>query len=66
MCLHNFGGWYRSRIHTNTEKIQITEHIRGSKQKFPDWVDNEVNNNNNNNNKQSLRSNTKCYGGKTH
>jgi hypothetical protein len=35
-------------------------------QKFPDWVDNEINNNNNNNNKHSLRSNTKGYGGKTH
>jgi hypothetical protein len=32
-------------------------------QKFPDWVDNEINNNNN---KHSLRSNTKGYGGKTH
>jgi hypothetical protein len=30
-------------------------------QKFPDWVDNEINNN-----KYSLRSNTKRYGGKTH
>jgi hypothetical protein len=29
--------------------------------KFPDWVDNEINNN-----KYSLRSNTKGYGGKTH
>jgi hypothetical protein len=29
-------------------------------QKFPDWVDNEINNN-----KHSLRSNT-SYGGKTH
>jgi hypothetical protein len=34
---------------------------RGSIQKFPDWVDNEINNN-----KHSLRSNTKGYGGKTH
>jgi hypothetical protein len=30
---------------------------------FPDWVDNEISNNKN---KHSLRSNTKCYGGKTH
>jgi hypothetical protein len=37
--------------------------IRGCIQKFPDWVDKEVNNNNN---KPSLRSNTKGYGGKTH
>jgi hypothetical protein len=35
---------------------------RGSIEKFPDWVDNEINNNN----KHSLRSNTKGYGGKTH
>jgi hypothetical protein len=36
---------------------------RGCIQKFPDWVDNEINNNNN---KHSLRSNTKGYGDKTH
>jgi hypothetical protein len=30
-------------------------------QKFPDWVDNEINNN-----KHSLRSSTKGFGGKTH
>jgi hypothetical protein len=36
--------------------------IRGCIQKFPDWVDNEINNNN----KPLLRSNTKGYGGKTH
>jgi hypothetical protein len=36
--------------------------IRGCIQKFPNWVDNEINNNN----KHSLRSNTKDYGGKTH
>jgi hypothetical protein len=30
-------------------------------QKFPDWVDNEINSNN----KYSLQSNTKGYGGKT-
>jgi hypothetical protein len=35
--------------------------VRGCIQKFPDWVDNEINNN-----KHSLRSNTKDYGGKTH
>jgi uncharacterized protein YhjY with autotransporter beta-barrel domain len=38
---------------------------RGRIQKFPDWVDNEINNNNNNN-KHSLRSKTKGYGDKTH
>jgi hypothetical protein len=32
-------------------------------QKFPDWVDNEMNNDDV---KLSLRSNTKGYGGKTH
>jgi hypothetical protein len=37
--------------------------VRGCIQKFPDWVDNEINNNNN---KHSLRSNTKSYGDKTH
>jgi hypothetical protein len=31
-------------------------------QKFPDWVDNEINNKN----KHSLRRNTKGYDGKTH
>jgi hypothetical protein len=34
-------------------------HIRGCIQKFPDWVDNEMNDN-----KHLLRSNTKGYGGK--
>jgi hypothetical protein len=37
--------------------------IQGCIQKYPDSVDNEINNNNN---KHSLRSNTKGYGGKTH
>jgi hypothetical protein len=37
--------------------------IWGCIQKFPDWVDNEIYANNN---KNSLRSNTKGYGGKTH
>jgi hypothetical protein len=36
--------------------------IGGCIQKFPDWVDDEINNDNN----LSLRSNTKGYGGKTH
>jgi hypothetical protein len=35
--------------------------IGGCIQKFPDWVDNEINNN-----KHSSRSNTKGYGCKTH
>jgi hypothetical protein len=37
--------------------------MQGCIQKFPDWIDNEINNNNN---KPSLRSNIKGYGGKTH
>jgi hypothetical protein len=37
--------------------------IRGCIQKFPDWVDNELYAYNN---KNSLRSNEKGYGGKTH
>jgi hypothetical protein len=50
-----------------TEKEIFMKQLRGCIQKFPDWVDNEINNNNNNNNnKHSLRSNTKGYGGKTH
>jgi hypothetical protein len=36
--------------------------VQGCIQKFPDWVDNEIYAYNN---KQSLRSNTKCYGDKT-
>jgi hypothetical protein len=36
---------------------------QGCIQKFQDWVDNEIYAYNN---KHSLRSNTKCYGGKTH
>jgi hypothetical protein len=36
--------------------------LRNCIQKFPDWVDNEINYNN----KHSLRSNTKGYGDKTH
>jgi hypothetical protein len=35
--------------------------IQGCIQKFPDWVDNEINNN-----KHSLRNNKKDYDGKTH
>jgi hypothetical protein len=34
----------------------------GRIQKFPDWIDNEINNNNNK--KHSLKSNTKGYGSK--
>jgi hypothetical protein len=38
------------------------KYVQGYIQKFPDWVDNEINNNN----KHLLRSNTKGYGSKTH
>jgi hypothetical protein len=38
--------------------------LRRCIQKFPDWVENEINNSSNNN-KHSLRSNTKGYGDKT-
>jgi hypothetical protein len=37
--------------------------MRGCIQKFPDWVDNEIDAYNN---KYSLWSNEKSYGGKTH
>jgi hypothetical protein len=42
---------------------RISRIVRGCIQKFPDWVDNEIYAYNN---KNSLRSNTKGYGGKTH
>jgi hypothetical protein len=53
--------------HTGSNKSFVidnydTIYIPGCIQKFPDWVDNEINNNN----KHSLRSNIKGYGGKTH
>jgi hypothetical protein len=44
---------------------QVRAHTRARTsciQKFPDWVDNEINNSN----KHSLRSNTKGDGSKTH
>jgi len=45
------------------QDVSWKDDVRGYIQKFPDWVDNEINNNYN---KHSLRSNTKCYGDKTH
>jgi hypothetical protein len=55
-----------SSITNEIMKKTITLHeivcIRGYIQKFPDGVDNEINNNN----KNSLRTNTKCYGGEIH
>jgi hypothetical protein len=47
------------RVHERVGSSHM--HIRGRIQKFPDWVNNEINND-----KHSLRSNTKGYGGKTH
>jgi hypothetical protein len=41
----------------------MPKQLRGCIQKFPDWVDNEINNNNNN--KHSSRGNKKGYGSKT-
>jgi hypothetical protein len=47
-------------VHLNKTVEILARQIQGYIQKFPDWVDNEINNN-----KHSLRSNTKGYGGKT-
>jgi hypothetical protein len=47
---------------TVQKKIGKRNEVRECIQKFPDWVDKEINNNN----KHSLRRNTKGYGGKTH
>jgi hypothetical protein len=61
----NFQSWK----HETDVYFDVATQTRGCIQKFPDWVDNEINNNNNNNNnnnKYSLRSNTKGHGGKTH
>jgi hypothetical protein len=44
--------------------ICTRQHLRGCIQKFPDWLDNEINNTNES--KHSLTSNAKGYGGKTH
>jgi hypothetical protein len=52
--------YYKKAQHTHTHTHTNT---RGGIQKFPDSVDNEIHAYNN---KQSLRSNTKGYGGKTH
>jgi len=49
------------KTHTTIGTFIIFVCVRGCIQKFPDWVDNEVNSN-----KYSLRSNTRCYGDKTH
>jgi len=53
-----------NRIAKETTATWLHPHnIRGYIQKFPDWVDKEIYTYNN---KNSLRSNTKCYGGKSH
>jgi hypothetical protein len=49
------------RSHHSSSVWSLT--TRGRIQKFPDWVDNEINNNNN---KHSLRSNTRGFVSKTH
>jgi hypothetical protein len=51
--------WYSNEL--NFEHTFCRTTVWGCIQKLPDWGDNEINNNN----KHSLRSNTKCYGGKT-
>jgi hypothetical protein len=47
--------------HIRSGAFRSTARVRRCIQKFPDWIDNEINNN-----KHSLRSNKKCYSGKTH
>jgi hypothetical protein len=59
-------GWYiaanlNNKFEPSNQSLIISWDVRMSIQKFPDWVDNEINNNN----KHSLRSNTKSCGGKT-
>jgi hypothetical protein len=54
--------WYLVK-HIDNFAFAFTCTIWGYIQKFPDWVNNEIYAYNN---KNSLRSNTKGYGGKTH
>jgi hypothetical protein len=56
------GGLDLSYFSNEESDSSNTNHTRGYIQKFPDWVDNEINNNS----KHSFRSNTKGYDGKTH
>jgi len=55
-----------TKLRSSADLIVLELHeldsIWGCIQKFPDWLDNKINNNN----KHSLRSNTKGYGNKTH
>jgi hypothetical protein len=59
-----FLGMAETLEYVSTQVTEVRKHhgLRGCIQKFPDWVDNEINNNN----KHSFRSNKKGYGGKTH
>jgi hypothetical protein len=56
----------KHKLYCKNQSLDISpsllEHGRRRIQKFPDWVDNEINNSN----KHSLKRNTKGYGGKTH
>jgi hypothetical protein len=56
-------GVYKTLDWRTDHAVCTQAQVRGCNQKFPDRVDNEINNSNN---KHSLRSNTKCYGVKTH
>jgi hypothetical protein len=66
-CIVNDPGPIPSTCHSHTYFIRsilmLSSRIRGCIQKFPDSVNNEINNNKY---KHSLGSNTKVYGGKTH
>jgi hypothetical protein len=61
--------WYLVKNRTNfhnsicdyRSQPNLFSDIQGCVQKFPDWIDNEINNN-----KHSLRRNTKGYDGKNH
>jgi hypothetical protein len=52
---------FKDKLHLTSVKFYVSQTaVRGCIQKFPDWLDNEINN------KHSLRSNTEGCGGKTH
>jgi len=56
------GDEYSEEIAKPSQSQQVeSPNTRGCIQKFPDWVDNEINNN-----RHSLGSNTNAYGGETH
>jgi hypothetical protein len=65
--LHSFIIAVSGNVTVNTsmsrsnDQLRVDVNVQEYIQKFPDWVDNEINNN-----KHSLRSNTKDYGGRTH